>query len=115
MYYNNNYNQKIIKLIFISDLSDKNIEDWVDERSVAVISHGWHDSGITKWINVTRDVLLLNTNDSDWAVLVIDWTLEASSLVFYLLNFYSFHTLKFGCGIYNVLEFLIVKTIYKIV
>ena len=115
MYYNNNYNQKIIKLIFISDLSDKNIEDWVDERSVAVISHGWHDSGITKWINVTRDVLLLNTNDSDWAVLVIDWTLEASSLVFYLFNFYSFHTLKFGCGIYNVLEFLIVKTIYKIV
>ena len=115
MYYNNNYNQKIIKLIFISDLSDKNIEDWVDERSVAVISHGWHDSGITKWINVTRDVLLLNTNDSDWAVLVIDWTLEAASLVFYLFNFYLFHTLKFGCGIYNVLEFLIVKTIYKIV
>ena len=76
----------------LNDFSDKNLEDWVDGRSVAVLSHGWHDSGITKWINVTRDVLLLNTNDSDWAVLVIDWTLEAASLVFYLFYFYLFYT-----------------------
>jgi hypothetical protein len=51
--------------------------NWTEGKFVMMVTHGWHDTGDSKWINTTKNFILKQFN---WCFVSLDWSDDASSL-----------------------------------